>query len=212
MNYYVRTQQVLAANAAQTQQRLAGMHALRLGRGLRGRGLRGMGQNTPGLPAGSQLLYVATWNLNPITQPQAINTTGILSDISSVLNNTWGIKVRGSGQTGVTAGIGGKASLSLTVTTGTDYSGPSDVQQIIDGVISDDIGIMPMSQIGILNMAALTSTSPPPPAGAQMTIDPTTGLPVYSAAPSFDIRTFLTTNWPWLVGGGVALLLLKDVL
>src|SRR2546429_9802974 len=81
MNYYTRTQQVLAFNARQSAARMAYFE-----------GLRGLGQSTAGVPAGSRLSYTVTWG-SAATSPGWNDPKAVIQAISSTLNNTWGIRV-----------------------------------------------------------------------------------------------------------------------
>jgi len=206
MNYYVRTQQVLAANAAQTQQRLAGMHALRMGRGL-----RGLGQSTAGLPAGSQLTYSATFQIGAGPTGEPLSLTSVVQAMKSVLSNNFGIQVVGAPYLGPNADalLTNQRQLNMTVLTQSDRNSSDDVKSILDGLVyqlgSSTVSVSSLSSsINLINPGVVAPTSPP-------VIDPNTGLPVGQPQP-FDLTQFLTDNWPYLVAGGAALLLFNEVL
>jgi hypothetical protein len=185
MNYYTRTQQVLAANARQSAVRLAYFE-----------GMRGLGQSSAGVPAGSQLLYRVTYAL-PTAPVQSVDPKSVLSRISSALIGNWGIRVVSETDTapqfgGVIYSPSGDVNMSLTVLTTIDYGRPEDVQANIDHEIYN-AGLTPRSTIAVIQPGTSTPTTPP-------------------AAPPSDIGAFLSENWGWIALGGVAFLLLSEAL
>jgi hypothetical protein len=113
----------------------------------RHRGLRGLGDSTAGLPAGSQLVYIATWQTGVLLQ----NYTTLVAQISPQLA-AQGIVVDSS--TGVPwykSGYG----VTLNVHTSVDFNQASDVQSIIDHwIYTDGAGAMPQSTITTASLAA----------------------------------------------------------
>lgn len=183
MNYYVRTQQALMAHDALTQRRLAGMHALRL---------RGMGDSTAGLPAGSQLAYSATFNV-PMFSWSGTNLATALQTISSQLGS-YAIRMINKNY----SQNGQQWQVAMAVLTQSDRNAASDVQGILDGLLSQQGAQSISSQIAVVNPASVVATTPPG-------IDPNTGLPI--AQPGW--AQWLDDNTTLIALGGVAFLAFK---
>jgi hypothetical protein len=114
----------------------------------RHRGLRGLGDSTAGLPAGSQLVYTATWhetaNIGPSSSSVEANLAGQLGSYGIVVDSytTVGVLSFGNGFT-------------LKIHTSVDYGAAADVQSIIDHIVYELIG----SSTGGMPQSTITTTS-----------------------------------------------------
>lgn len=186
MNYYVRTQQALAAHAAQSAARMAYMH-----------GLRGLGQSTAGLPAGSRLTYnvsfVAPVQSGPGAQP-TMPLASIVQQITTALSAGYGVNVI-SQTLGAESIFSDNRSLALTVGTLSDRNSQNDVKSIIDGLLQNLGATNINSSIGVLTVGTTAPGTPPPP-----------------QPPSTDFGQWMSDNWPWVVAAGLGLVVVSEVL
>lgn len=145
MNYYVKTQAVLAANARQSAAQMAYMA-----------GLRGLGQGA-GLPAGSTLTYSATFSV-PMFSWSGTDLDTVVQKVSSQLAP---FAIRMLGKT--TYQSGKQWAVTLSVLTMSDRNAPSDVQSILDGLLGQQGASSIASSIAVVSTAAAAPTTPPQP-------------------------------------------------
>jgi hypothetical protein len=193
----------------------------------RRRGLRGLGDTTAGLPAGSSLVYSATWAQGVLLE----DYTSVVADISSNLSSQGIVIDNSSGKAWYQSGYG----LTLSIHTTIDFNSANDVKSIIDHWIQAKAsGGMPQSSI---TSAALAQQIPSSPAGTPVGTNNTacaTDLTNYQAAQaagdtvsaqmwmnqyqadcgggasSTSVTTWLSNNWPWVAAGLGAALLLRE--
>lgn len=183
MNYYVRTQQALAAHAAQSAARMAYMH-----------GLRGLGQSTAGLPAGSRLTYSASFLVH------FTNLTGTRDSLATIVQQltsalgSFGVLVTGQtlGPEPITSD---QRQIALIVTTQSDRNSQNDVKSIIDGLLVNMGQENINSSIGVIAVGSAAPGTPPPP-----------------PPPSTDFGQWMSDNWPWVVAAGLGLVVVSEVL
>jgi hypothetical protein len=87
--------------------------------------------SSAGVPAGTQLLYNATWATQTLTTQ---TPAGIESKVAAALQSKWGITVDSSNAT--SNWLVNQPGFSMYVTTHVDYGKLSDVKSIIDGEIN----------------------------------------------------------------------------
>lgn len=119
------------------------------------RGLRGLGDSSAGLPAGSTLVYNATWPNSLISKISTLNTAGGSGFTESAVAAglpALGIIVDSSNTTGsLTTGTSG---FTLNIHTSIDFGQAADVQSIIDHQVYLALGEMPQSAITTTGLAA----------------------------------------------------------
>jgi hypothetical protein len=158
-------------------------------------GLSGLGDSTAGVPAGTVLSYTATWG----TTFSSWNDPNFLqSQIQGVLASKWGIVIDNQMHTTSDLfNLSGGSGFTLAVHTTTDYGASGDVKSIIDGELYN------LGAGGLKSSIQLRQNVPLPTS---------TGDPTLPTAPSFDLPTFLSENWPVLAAAGIGFVVLKEVL
>lgn len=180
-----------------------------------------------GLPAGTQLVYSATWSTGVLLQDYSTVVANITNNLKSqgiVIDSSSGVPWYKSGY-GVT--------LNIHVTT--DFNSPQDVKSIIDHwIYANSSGAMPQSSI---TTAALAQQIPSTPAGTAVGTNNTaaaTDMANYQAAiaagdtvganmwqaqyqadmgitPSSNPLSWLTNNWQLAAGLGLAAVVIWKV-
>lgn len=172
---------------ARAQQVLAASDAQSRARLAHMNGLRGLGQ-AAGLPAGSQLIYSVTFDEGLTTFP---SVAAVAQQLSTVLSASWGISTI---KTSPGSGMFAQPQFSMTVRTLSDRNSQDDVKAIMDGRLQD-MGFTGInSSIITLTAAAASPGTPPNP------------------QQPFDLRQFLSDNWPWLALAAGGLVFLSDAL
>ena len=189
-----------------------------------------------GLPAGSALVYNATWPNSLLSKISTLNTYGGSGFTESAVVAglaAQGIIVDSSTTTGsLTTGTSG---FTLSVHTTSDRNQATDVQSVIDHQVYLALGIMPQSAIAT---RAISQQIPSTPAGTPVgtnntaaaqdlatayaaqaagdTVGYAAAMTQYqidsgaSTAP-FSLATWLTTNWMLVAAGVGAALLVKEI-
>jgi hypothetical protein len=177
----------------------------------RRRRLSGLGD--AGLPAGSQLVYNATWDLFvgvpvPFMQYGGFELSNSLASNNVVVDKEVDV-----------SSLAKSNGFTLYVHTTGDFNSQADIKSIIDHFVYNLVGQnknggMPTSSIALASLAAPT---PPPPGTTDPSISPNpiaqfisniTGGSVATSQP----QSWIGQNWPWLVGGGVVFFLLREIL
>lgn len=183
--------------------------------------LGALGDSSAGLPAGSQLVYSATWP----TYFMGSMSSSVGAMIAPVLKSQ-AIFVDQETDIGwLTPGKG----FTLHVHTTADRNAQEDVKAVIDGAIYNAIKVMPQSSI---TTAALANTAPPvtgspTPGGTQqaqwvqnyndsVAAGDSAGAAywlslIQGGAQPFSLGTFLTNNWMWLAAGVFGLVAVKEM-
>lgn len=192
----------------------------------RRRGLAGLGDDTAGLPAGSQLVYNATWTQGVLLQ----DYTAVAAQLKPQLASQGIIIDSDTGKAWYQSGYG----ITLNIHTSIDFSQAADVKSIIDHwIYVNNAGQMPQSAISTASLAApipnsVASTTPANPSAAAADLanynaalaagDATsaaTWLAQYQldsgiTTPSSSI-TWLENNAAYVAGGLLALVLLWKI-
>jgi hypothetical protein len=182
-----------------------------------------------GLPAGSELIYNASWDLlkAKLLDP-LLNSAKVTNDAAAQLGAQGIIVQQQQSSNTFTTGV-----TRLQVKTISDRNASSDVKAVIDGVIYGLIAQMPVSSISTITQT-LPSTPAGTPVGTNNTAIATDQANIQAAiasgdtegaaawqkqyqidaglAPSTDLVSWLSNNWMWVAGFGVGALVLRQVL
>jgi len=132
----------------------------------------------PFLAAGTRLTYIAQWAGGAVIDSPAT----IASKIKPILSSTWGIEIDGESD-GAGFFYTSSPGFTLQVHTTRDYGQASDIQHIIDGVVTNAGRSVVASQIGVTMQNATGPGLLNPPGGA----------------PNFT--QWFESNWQWLALG-----------
>ncbi len=152
-----------------------------------------------GLPSGSQLTYTASFSVPTVSW----SGTSVSNALQAVTSSLGAYAVSVTGKT--YSQNGAQVQVAMTLMTQSDRNAPSDVQSIVDALLQQQNAQSLSSQIGVINIATTTPTSP-------VYVDPNTGIA--TPAPQSASQSFLNwaqSNWPWLAAGGAAFVLLKEL-
>ena len=187
------------------------------------RGLRGLGDQAY-LVSGSQLQYNVTW----ASGLHFTSASGIAAQIKPVLSSQWGIEIDNEIDSASSL-MNQPLGFTLQVHTTRDYGTAADVKSIIDGAlvnagrqaVSSNISLISTPQVDAATQSAIIQTAnalqDAQAAGdsAQVALL-TAQLAALKggsiASQPFDLGTFLSNYWPWLVAGGAAAFILPRVL
>jgi len=170
---------------------------LRAARAMRPRGGRGLGQLNY-LPVGTQLVYTASVEISGFSFS--------VSQIGADLAQKAGIQIVGSSLPSVLGQLTGTGQVQITIQLLQAYTNAQMVQGVIDNELTAQGMSVDSSNIRVSNIpsqssgTALISTAaiqPTVPIGNVPGAISTTTVP--PGSPSW-----LSQNWPWLVGGGIA--------
>jgi hypothetical protein len=218
-----------------------GMQPVRL-HGFRGIGCpcqKKLGQlgQTAGVPAGTVLAYTGTWKDSKL---QVNNPDAVQAQIQSNLAQQYGIVIDNQVHSQSDyINFSGTQSMTLQVHTTSDYGAAADIQSVIDGAIyavtNKQVSQgMPASTIRIVQAvspaasvsltAQLPASTSAALAAAQAGLSDAIARGDTVSAAQFqqqianiqgtrgDPLSWITNNWPWLVGGGIALVAAKELL
>lgn len=185
-------------------------------------GLRGLGDQAY-LPAGSQLAYNVTW----ASGLHFTAASGIAAQIKPALSSQWGIEIDSEADN-PSSFMNQPQGFSLRVHTTRDYGAANDVKSIIDGALinsgrqpsSSSISVFSSPQVDAATQTAIESVAQQiserqaagDTAAVALLTQQLAVLRGAGAAPPADFGTFLSNNWPWLVAGGAAAIILPRVL
>ena len=193
----------------------------------RKRRLSGLGQAATDIAAGTTLQY----NCQLTVPWSAFFPSGVASDIGANLASQWGINILNEQDSGaISAFLSSSSTLTLTVQTTRDYGSAADIKSIIDGAIENDGASLISSSISVVatpgvaqavqsNVPALQSqynaavaSGDSTTATALQSLLTQFGIPAATAATPSSVTGWLGSNWPWLVGGGVAAYLAAQII
>lgn len=126
--------------------------------------MHGLGDGTAGLPAGSTLVYYATWQLSELSHLTTFTSpSGVAAQIAP-LAAAQGINITVGTAVGFLASV---SSFTLNITTTADRNADTDVKAVLDNLIYQSVGVMPTSSIVLTSVlatanapAAVTPTNP----------------------------------------------------
>jgi hypothetical protein len=147
-----------------------------------------------GLPAGSVLLYTASWKQSGWKSLTVgwNDPAGLLAKIQPTLQAQYGINVLSSTQQSSSiANVSGQNGFSLQLQTLSDRNLPSDVQSIVDGLIFSVAGEMPSPPSTIILTKSVSAPGSVPQAS--------------------DLTGWLTQNWPLIAAVGIGLVAVKEL-
>jgi len=186
-------------------------------------GMRGLGDIQSFLAAGTSLAYNVTWG----TGLHFTSASAIAAKIKPILSSRWGIEIDSEADNPSSL-MNQPQGFALRVHTTRDYGTANDVKTIIDGEIvaagrnpaSSGISVVSTPTVDAATQSAIENVarqiSDAQAAGDTATVAALSAqmaaLKGNIANPPFDLTTFLSNNWPWLVAGGAAALILPRVL
>ena len=142
-------------------------------------GLHGLGDSSAGLPAGSYLVYNASWQNSVLSKLSTAGTAGNSNWVATAATaalGSFGITVDNTTPTGNVSGLlSGTSGFTLNIHTSVDYNQAADVKSIIDHQVYLSLGIMPQSSIALASVAspvpnsALNNTPPGTPGSPNLT-------------------------------------------
>lgn len=153
------------------------------------RGLRGLGDDTAGLPAGTQLVYNASWQNSILSKMSTAGTAGNSSYTAAAVTaplGANGIVVDQTIPTGNVSGlVSGTSGFTLKIHTSVGFTQASDVQGIIDHQVYLALGLLPNAPGGsaFSSIAVSALAAPIPNSSLDTPTTPSTpGSPNLAAA------------------------------
>lgn len=120
-------------------------------------GLYGLGQVSGVLPAGTQLVYKATFTPG---FAQVVTAASIAADVAHNVAANAGIQVVGSNASASVLGALGSQGFTLTLQLAQAYTSEQMVQQVMDSAVSAATGGVESSNISVTGMGTGSSNAP----------------------------------------------------